>query len=72
MTALSFEDLPALLSLREAALAVKMTVPTLRKAIKRGELDAFIPRGRDPLRAGPRLGYRIKREKLAEWYFGQS
>lgn len=53
-----------------AAAAVRMSVPTIRAAIRNRELEATIPRGRDPLRAGPGLGYRITREALTRWYFG--
>lgn len=71
------EDLPELMDLAAAAKAVEMTPLTLRKAIKRFQagdktgLEAFIPRGKDPLRAGPGLGYRITREALQRWYFGK-
>ena len=41
---------------------------TLRAALKSGELPSFIPRGRDPSRAGPGQGYRIKRSDLVAWY----
>lgn len=68
---LSLDDLPTIMTLAEAAQAVEMKVPTLRVAIKRGELDAFIPRGREPLRAGPGQGYRITREALTRYYFRQ-
>lgn len=68
---LSLNDLPALMDLRAAANAVEMHPMTLRQAIRKGELEAFIPRGRVPLRAGPGQGYRITRESLTKWYFGQ-
>jgi hypothetical protein len=68
-------DLPPLsgadvLTLREAAAQVRMAPTTLRYAIWRGELAAFIPRGRDPIHAGPTQGYRIYRADLQRWYFG--
>ena len=69
---LRLEDLPDLLTLREASVATGFTVATLRTAIKNGELEAFIPRGREPLRAGPGQGYRITREALTRYYFRQS
>jgi len=65
---LRLEDLPELMTLAEAAKVVEMHHRTLRRAIIRGELEAFIPRGRDPLRAGRGHGYRITREALASWY----
>lgn len=67
----SLEDLPEHMTLAEAAERVEMRVPTLRKAIKAGELEAYIPRGRDPLRAGPGQGYRITKAALTRWFFGQ-
>lgn len=67
---LSLDDLPALMDLEAAAKAVQMTVPTLRKEIRKGRLEAFIPRGKEPLRAGPGQGYRITRDALTRWYFG--
>ena len=68
---LSLDDLPALMTLAEAAKAVEMSVPVVRKAIRRGELEAFIPRGREPLRAGRGQGYRITRDALTRYYFRQ-
>lgn len=67
--ALTLDDLPELMTLREAAEAVRMGVPALRAAVKAGDLPAFIPRGRDPLKAGRGQGYRIRREDLQKWYF---
>ncbi len=67
---LSLDDLPESLTLQEAADAVRMDHRTLRRAIRRGELIAYIPRGRDPLRAGRGQGYRIQRQDLQDWYFG--
>jgi len=66
---LDLADLPDLLTLRDAAEAVRMTVLTMRRAVKSGDLPAFIPRGRDPIRAGRGQGYRIRREDLQAWYF---
>jgi hypothetical protein len=66
----TLEDIPELMTLKEAAAAVEMTELTLRTAIKRGELEAFIPRGRDASRAGRGQGYRITREALRAYYFG--
>lgn len=65
---LTLEELPELMDLGEAANQVSMSVQSLRNAIRAGELAAFIPRGREPLRAGPGQGYRITREALASWY----
>jgi len=68
---LTLEDLPEIMTLVEAAARVEMQPLTLRKEIKVGSLEAFIPRGREPLRAGRGQGYRITREALQRWYFGQ-
>lgn len=66
---LTLDDLPELMTLAQAAAAVRMNEHSLRVAIKAGELAAFIPRGRDPLRSGRGQGYRIRREDLQRWYF---
>ncbi len=68
---LVLEDLADTLTLQEAARAVAMDERTLRRAIRRGELPAFLPRGREPLRVGRGQGYRISREDLQTWYFGR-
>lgn len=68
---LTLEDLPDLMTLAEASAAIEMSIPTMRVAIKRGELEAFIPRGREPLRAGRGQGYRITRDALTRFYFRQ-
>jgi hypothetical protein len=57
-------------TLAEAAEKVGLTVATVRAAIRTGELKAFIPRGRDPLNAGPGNGYRIEQAELERWYLG--
>lgn len=71
MAELSIDDLPEIMTLADAAQRVGMSVTTLRKEIKAGALVAFIPRGREPLRAGPGLGYRITKQALTSWYFRQ-
>ena len=69
---LTFEDMPELLTVKEATEALRMSKDTLYVAIRSGELPAFIPRGRDPRRAGRSMGYRIHRADLQRWYFGGS
>lgn len=69
-TADELEGLADILTLDEAAHAVHLSEDTLRRAIKSGELHAFIPRGRTPARAGRGMGYRIFRRELSRWYFG--
>ena len=72
-----FEDGPELLTIQQAADGLEIHPRTIREAIKREQatpgtgLPAFIPRGVDPGRTGPGMGYRIKREDLHRWYFGQ-
>ncbi len=63
-------DLPDVLTLQEAAAVVGMDHRTLRRAIHRGELAAFLPRNRPALRVGRGQGYRIHRDDLTNWYFG--
>lgn len=52
----------------EACRLVGVSQNTLRAAIKSGSLPAFIPRGRDPMRAGAGHGYRISKADLTAWY----
>jgi hypothetical protein len=66
---IDLDDIPELMDLEEAATAVLMHPMTLRKAIRLGELEASIPRGREPLKAGRGQGYRITRAALSSWYF---
>lgn len=67
-----FTDGPELLSIKEAAAGLGVIPRTIRHAIKDGSLPAFIPFGKEPGRTGPGHGYRIKREDLHRWYFGQA
>lgn len=57
------------LSTTEAAQLLGVHVNTIRRAINAGTLEARVPMGRDPRRAG-RLGYRISRPVLLRWYAG--
>lgn len=59
-------------SIAEAAAIIGVNPTTIRRAIKRGELAAFLIGGRDPLRSGAGLGYRINRKALEDWYYGRS
>jgi excisionase family DNA binding protein len=63
-------DSPDVLSIKEAAAALKVSPRTVRRAITSSELPAFIIGGREPRKSGAGLGYRIKREDLHRWYFG--
>jgi excisionase family DNA binding protein len=65
-------DQPEVMTIPEAAAALRLTPRTIRKAITLGELRATIIGGRDPLHSGRGLGYRIRREDLQAWYFGES
>lgn len=64
------EGVAEVLSIPEAAKAVRVSPRTIRKAIKSGELPATIIGGRDPLKSGRGLGYRILRDDLQAWFFG--
>lgn len=66
---LTLEDLPAIMDTAQAAEATQTHPETIRRAIRRNELEAFIPRDRDPLRAGRGQGYRITKESLTSWFF---
>ena len=66
----TFPDELEVLSIRQAGKAVGLNPRTIRLAIKSGELAAFVIGGRDPIRSGRGLGYRIKRADLHAWYFG--
>lgn len=56
----------------EAAKALRVSGAVVRKAIKTGQLAAFIIGGREPLRSGRGLGWRIKKADLQHWYFGEA
>lgn len=68
--AVTLEGLGELVTLQEAARATRLSERTIRSAIKRDELEAFIPGGRDPRKPGRGMGYRIKRSDLQRWFFG--
>lgn len=68
----TFADLEEVLTIKEAAAKVRLSDQTIRKAITSGELEAFTVGGRDPIRSGRGLGYRILARNLQTWYFGQS
>lgn len=64
--------IPDLVSIKEAAEATRLSELTIRNAIRSGELEAHVIAGRDPRKAGRGLGYRIRRDHLQAWYFGQN
>lgn len=68
-TLTSFDELPETMTLQEAADLLNISVATLRRAYRLGELAVFSPRGRDPLRMGRGMGYRVERAELQRWYF---
>lgn len=72
MTDVDLSDIPELMSIKEAAAAVHLSSLTIRNAIRSGALAATIIAGRDPRKAGRGLGYRIHRDALQRWYFGQN
>lgn len=51
-------------TVREAATLLGVSDRTVRAAIKRGELRAYVPSGR---RAPGRLGYRLRRADVLSW-----
>lgn len=71
-----FTDGPELLTITEAAEGLGIHRRTVHEAVVREQknpgtgLPAFIPFGKEPGRTGPGQGYRIKREDLHRWYFG--
>ena len=64
------QGLAEIMDVRQAARLVAVSPQTIQRAIRTGELVAFIPRGRDPARTGPGLGYRIQPRALIAWYWG--
>jgi excisionase family DNA binding protein len=68
-TLTDFSQLPETMTLNEAAELLNISVSTLRKAYRAGELTVFAPRGRHPLHMGPGMGYRVARAELQRWYF---
>lgn len=58
------------LTVQEAADLVGMHPITVRRAIRKGELDAHTPRNRNPRQLGGG-GYRIARVELVRWYQGK-
>lgn len=61
-----------LLSAREAAEALGVSLQTIRGAIRRKELPAFVVGGRSPKAPGRGLGYRIRKTDLQAWFFGEA
>lgn len=58
------------LTLAQAATVARKSPNTLRAAIRRGELAARLPFGRDPRRLGRLPGYRITRAALDAYLAG--
>lgn len=57
-------------TITQAAHALRVSPKAIRLAIQQKRLHAFIIGGRDPMKAGRGLGYRITRAELRRWYFG--
>lgn len=66
------EGVADVMTIPEAAKACGVSPRTIRKAIRTGELEATVIGGREPIRSGRGLGYRITREALQRWYFGMA
>jgi excisionase family DNA binding protein len=60
-----------ILTIPEAAKMVGVGPRTIRQAIRHKKLPAFIVGGRTPNRSGAGLGYRIRKNDLQRWYFGE-
>lgn len=76
----SFENVPDLLDINQAAGATRTSEWIIRQAIRRYResegkdpkgLPAFIPGGRDRQSPGRGQGYRIHKADLHRWYFGE-
>lgn len=63
-------NLGDLVTLKEAAEATRLSSKTIRAAITRGALPAFIPGNRNKRTPGRGMGYRIKKADLQSWFFG--
>jgi excisionase family DNA binding protein len=66
-----FTDAPETFSINEAARLLGLNHQTIRKAVRNGEIPAFIIGNREPLKSGRGMGYRITRADLQAWYFGK-
>lgn len=65
---LSLEDLPDMLTVPEAAKATRLNAESIRRAIRRGELEAIGRAGKRGKNLG-NYGYRIHKATLEAWYF---
>jgi len=61
--AISFDDLPAIVSLSDVCKATRIDKKTVLKAIHAGSLPAWFPGG------NPQLGFRIHKGDVEAWYF---
>lgn len=67
----TLEGVADLLTIREAAAAVRLSQWVIRQAIRTDKLPAFIPGGKTPQTTGRSNGYRIRKDDLKAWYFGE-
>lgn len=67
-----FPGSPEILTIMEVSRLLGLNHRTVREAVRSGELESFIIGGREPRRSGRGLGYRITRDALQRWYFGES
>lgn len=66
----TLENMDEVLTLADMARISRLSINTIRQAIKRGELQGFLPGNRDPRKTGRGLGYRALRRHFQAWFFG--
>jgi len=66
----SIDEAQTALTVPEAARRVGVHEDTIRSAIKKGDLPAFLPMGKEPGKGGRGGGYRIMPAALERWYLG--
>ena len=62
-TAMTFDDLPAIVSLSEVVKATRINKKTILRAIHGGKLPAWYPGD------NPQLGFRMHKGDVEAWYF---
>lgn len=67
---LTLESLGDIVTAAELAKATHLSLRTIRRAIRRGELPAFLPTARPITALGRGMGYRIYKKDAEAWFFG--